>query len=232
MQSTPKSGDQGIDLILTKDGKTTIVQCKGKRGSSGPAVVRELYGSFAAYDGAHCAILACNGGFTQGVEDFARGKPIILISAIEIAKMAERVTPFQQRQPIAKVTTANRRVNRPCPNCGSKLNLYRDLDSMYWKCSRYPECGFVGRGRTDQHLQLVQANPTPTSIPKVQLVGATQPIPKEPASSNSTGPQCPSCGSGMALMELGEGDKGNLWGCPRYPECKGARDLSRRVLRY
>ena len=32
VQSTPKSDDQGIDLILTKDGKITIVQCKGQKG--------------------------------------------------------------------------------------------------------------------------------------------------------------------------------------------------------
>ena len=58
VQSTPKSGDQDIDLILTKDGKITIVQCKGQKDPANPAVVRELYGSFAAFQGAHYAILA------------------------------------------------------------------------------------------------------------------------------------------------------------------------------
>ena len=75
VQSTPKSGDQGIDLILRKGGSTTIVQCKGQKGPASPAVVRELYGSFAAFQGAQHAILACNGGFTQGVYEFAIGKP-------------------------------------------------------------------------------------------------------------------------------------------------------------
>ena len=92
---TPKSGDQGIDLILTKDGKTTIVQCKGQKGPASPAVVRELYGSLYAFEGASDATLACTGGFTQGVRDFASGKPITLISAIEMAKMAERVMESQ-----------------------------------------------------------------------------------------------------------------------------------------
>ena len=42
---TAKSGDQGIDLILRKDGKTTVVQCKGYQSPVGPAVARELFGS-------------------------------------------------------------------------------------------------------------------------------------------------------------------------------------------
>ena len=89
---TPVSGYQGIDLILTKDGKTTIVQCKGQKGPASPAVVRELFGSLHAFEGANHAILACTGGFTQGVKDFARGKRITLISAIEMAKMARGVS--------------------------------------------------------------------------------------------------------------------------------------------
>ena len=98
VRSTPKSGDQGIDLILTKGGKTTIVQCKGQKGPATPAVVRELYGSFYAFEGASNAILACTGGFTQGVRDFATGKPITLISTIEMAKMAESTTQCQQQR--------------------------------------------------------------------------------------------------------------------------------------
>ena len=77
VRSTPKSGDQGIDLILTKDGKTTIVQCKGQKGPASPAVVRELYGALVAFR-ADDAILACTGGFTRGVSDFVRDKPITL----------------------------------------------------------------------------------------------------------------------------------------------------------
>ena len=106
VQSTPKSGDQGIDLILTKDGKTTIVQCKGQKGHASPAVVRELYGSLYAFEGASHAILACTGGFTQGVRDFATGKPITLISTIEMAQMAEKVTRSQrQGRPTPKNST-------------------------------------------------------------------------------------------------------------------------------
>ncbi len=89
---TPKTGDQGIDLILRKDRKDTIVQCKSHKSRIGPAVARELFGSMVHY-GADGAILACTGGFTRGVEEFVRGKPIDLMSAADIATMARRISP-------------------------------------------------------------------------------------------------------------------------------------------
>ena len=90
VEATPATGDQGIDLVLRKDGKTTIVQCKSHKSPVGPAVARELLGSMVAFR-ADDAILACTGGFTRGVKDFVRGKPITLISATELARMGSNV---------------------------------------------------------------------------------------------------------------------------------------------
>ena len=91
VESTPSSGDQGIDLILRKDDETTIVQCKSHKSPVGPAVARELLGSLVAF-GADDAVLACTGGFTRGVYEFVRGKPMIkLISASELVQLSRRV---------------------------------------------------------------------------------------------------------------------------------------------
>ena len=86
VQSTPSSGDQGIDLIARKNGKTTIVQCKRHKSPVGPAIARELYGSLIA-SRADRAILACTGGFTRGVKEFVKDKPITLIDAWDIIKV-------------------------------------------------------------------------------------------------------------------------------------------------
>ena len=93
--STPASGDEGVDLILIKDGKKTVVQCKAHKAPVGPAIVRELYGSMVAF-GADNAILACTGGFTRGVWEFADGKPIELISTNEILHLANKVGKFME----------------------------------------------------------------------------------------------------------------------------------------
>lgn len=90
VESTPSSGDQGIDLIVRKSGKTTIVQCKRHKSPVGPAIARELYGSLIA-SRADGAILACTGGFTKGVKDFVEGKPITLVDAWDIIKVADSI---------------------------------------------------------------------------------------------------------------------------------------------
>lgn len=76
---TPRTGDEGIDLIVRRGTKTTVVQCKQHKKPVGPAVVRELYGAMIAY-GADQALLACTAGFTRGAEAFARKNHIFLWS--------------------------------------------------------------------------------------------------------------------------------------------------------
>ena len=120
VEPTPRTGDQGIDLILRKDNKTTVVQCKSHQSPVGPAVARELFGSMRAAK-ADGAILACTGGFTRGVKQFAEGKPINLISATELAKMGERV----EHTSIAYVDKSGPANSPSCPvrGCGEKMTL-------------------------------------------------------------------------------------------------------------
>ena len=92
VETTPASGDEGVDLVLRRKGKKIVVQCKSHKSPVGPAVVRELYGSMIAAK-ADKAVLACTGGFTRGVRDFAKGKPIELVSASGLVELAERNPP-------------------------------------------------------------------------------------------------------------------------------------------
>ena len=64
VEFTPVSGDQGIDLILRKNGKTTVVQCKAQKRPASPNVIRDLYGSMLHHK-ADNAILACTGGILR-----------------------------------------------------------------------------------------------------------------------------------------------------------------------
>jgi ssDNA-binding Zn-finger/Zn-ribbon topoisomerase 1 len=40
-------------------------------------------------------------------------------------------------------------------------------------------------------------------------------------------PACPQCGSKMVLREAKRGTHAgrSFWGCPRYPDCRGTRDV-------
>jgi restriction system protein len=69
---TPEGPDNGVDLVLRKDGEKTYVQCKHWKASSvGVEKIRELLGSMTA-DGAHNGIFVTSGQYTQPAKDFAR----------------------------------------------------------------------------------------------------------------------------------------------------------------
>ena len=132
VESTPSSGDGGIDLVLRKNGKTTVVQCKSHQAPVGPAIARELLGSLVA-SGADDAILACTGGFTQGVRKFVRGKPITLISASELAALGESVEDRTQDR-------ASGPPGCPVPGCGKTMVSRMGKYGRFWGCPEYPKC--------------------------------------------------------------------------------------------
>ena len=134
VQSTPTTGDGGVDLIIRKNGERIVVQCKSHKYPVGPAIVRELYGSMHHFR-ADSAILACTGGFTSGVRDFVKGKPIELISAPELVMMAngreDRGMPKEQGN-IQEVPR--------CPGCRREMRLVSDRYIKFWGCTGYPGC--------------------------------------------------------------------------------------------
>ena len=88
VETTPLSGDGGVDLILRNNsGKKVVVQCKSYKSPVGPAVARELYGSMMHF-GADRAVLVCPAGFTRGAVEFVRGKEIDLVSASKLIDLA------------------------------------------------------------------------------------------------------------------------------------------------
>ena len=139
VERTPTSGDQGVDLVLRKNGVTTVVQCKAHKDGVGPAVARELYGSMVAFR-AKGAILACTGGFTRGVYEFVRGKPIRLLDASAIAKMAEGVGGVVGRLPKATRRGRQTRKEPACPKCRRQMVLRESWRGEFWGCSAYPQC--------------------------------------------------------------------------------------------
>ena len=130
VETTPRTGDQGIDLILKQRGKTTIVQCKAHKNPVGPAVVRELYGSMYDY-GADSAVLARSGGFTKGVLNFAQDKKITLLDAPELARLAVQYGHEIKQMPETSPT---------CPKCERSMVLRYGNRGAFWGCPTFPTC--------------------------------------------------------------------------------------------
>lgn len=76
VQVTPFQGDHGVDLILTRHGEKTIVQCKHDPLSTvGEPILRDLFGAMH-HMGANSAALVTTGQLTKAARDWLVGKPI------------------------------------------------------------------------------------------------------------------------------------------------------------
>jgi restriction system protein len=135
--------DGGIDLVLSKDSATTLVQCKQwKAFSVGAPVIREMFGLLTHHQAAH-AIVITSGHFTREAEAFAAGKPIDLIDGPKLLTLVQgvqstsphRMAPAPEARPIALA----------CPKCGSAMVVRTakrgsNAGNSFWGCSTYPTC--------------------------------------------------------------------------------------------
>ncbi|MFB3881900.1 MAG: ankyrin repeat domain-containing protein [Armatimonadota bacterium] len=92
------SGDRGADLLLTRKGRTTVVQCKQYKGSITPREVRELLGAIVALR-AHRGVLVTTGSFSLQAQRDVRGTPVQLIDGFELAEMMVKpARPLRRRR--------------------------------------------------------------------------------------------------------------------------------------
>lgn len=148
--------DGGIDLILRRDGRRTLVQCKQWRRSRVPvSVVREMYG-LLAHHGADAVLIVALGTFTTDAQRFADGKSIELIGGEALLRMIREVqaAPAQAGVPAgpAKPMRAPVSVSAPvqaapaaspaCPRCGKAMieRSNKRTGEMFWGCSAFPAC--------------------------------------------------------------------------------------------
>lgn len=79
MEAGLGGADGGVDLVLTRNGRKTVVQCKHwKANRIGVAVVRELAGVMVHVH-ADFGKVVCSNGFTREAWAYVRGKPIELV---------------------------------------------------------------------------------------------------------------------------------------------------------
>ncbi|MBB3800633.1 restriction system protein [Xanthomonas arboricola] len=144
--------DGGIDLILRKDGRRTLVQCKQwKRQQVGVSVVREMFGLLAHHQ-AHAVKIACIGTYTKDAERFAEGKPIELIGGEQLLEMIQaaqqQATTKQTAAPVEPIFASTGSVvsevvvSPNCPRCGSMLvqRINRRTGENFLGCSQFPKC--------------------------------------------------------------------------------------------
>lgn len=116
---TKGSGDGGVDIILTKDGRISIVQCKHYQNPVPPEPIRALWGVKNDF-GASEVILVASSGITESGARFVRNKPefkVLNLDDIIYLSQAEQtyennVTPTPQTyQYREKVHTQGRKLD-------------------------------------------------------------------------------------------------------------------------
>lgn len=155
IEETGQGGaDGGIDLLLRKDGVTTLVQCKQWRTQKiGVAVVREMYGLMVHHNAAAVKIV-CTGIFTSECEAFALDKPIELVDGQVLMRLVQNVktspspsareTISRPRAPVGRVEPIPEQAPRSpsCPKCGEAMaeRSNRANGQRFWGCTKFPGC--------------------------------------------------------------------------------------------
>jgi restriction system protein len=149
---TAGGADGGIDLVLTKAGERTLVQCKHWRSRRvGVKVIRELYGVMVA-NGAEYGDVVASGEYTQEAKKFASANHIELINGKRLTGMIRSAQ--QPAMNTAKKNTDLPPYNSPmlvaaknpiCPKCNAQMvkrtaKRGDNVGKSFWGCSSFPKC--------------------------------------------------------------------------------------------
>jgi restriction system protein len=134
--------DGGVDLLLGKDGRAIVVQCKRWKGKPVPVqVVRELYGVMIDQR-ASAAKLVATTSFTPDAVAFAKGKPIelvdsnVLLRLVRDVQTTSRIT-IRSDEP-DHLTAICPRYNTPMVLREARRGAY--AGQKFWGCVNYPKC--------------------------------------------------------------------------------------------
>ncbi|BDU22461.1 restriction endonuclease [Dyella sp. GSA-30] len=132
--------DGGIDLVLRKEGKRILVQCKQWRTRQVTVnVVREMYGLLAHHGADEVKIVAL-GSYTNDAARFAAGKPIELVHGEALLLMVRSVQ--RGPSPTQPILSSQTNTTPLCPKCGLAMirRENRKTHEFFWGCSGYPRC--------------------------------------------------------------------------------------------
>ena len=122
---TKGSGDGGVDIILNKNNKTIIVQCKHYQNPVPPEPIRALWGCKDDF-GADEVILVASSGITDMGAKFVQNKPNFkVLNLDDIIKMAKLVQTESNQEIEEKVNKHIEQSNeiRISAKSGRKLDI-------------------------------------------------------------------------------------------------------------
>jgi restriction system protein len=143
--SVSKGSDGGVDLVLQKNGRRSVVQCKQwKVFSVGRPVLQQMFGIMTA-ESADEAIIVTSGRFTNDARAFASGKPIRLLDGPKLLELVKSVQAGGENSANAEPEPAQVPTPPQCPRCGKEMIVRtarrgNQAGSKFWGCPSYPAC--------------------------------------------------------------------------------------------
>lgn len=94
VSDTAVTGDQGVDLIATKNNSRVCIQCKRYSSPVGNKAVQEVTAGMTHWNGTH-AVVVSNAGFTRAAKQLAESTGVVLIAETELANLENRIKATQ-----------------------------------------------------------------------------------------------------------------------------------------
>jgi restriction system protein len=91
VRRTGRSGDQGVDLIAERAGRTVVLQCKLYSGPVGNSAVQQVFAG-KAFEDAHVAVVVSNSTYTRSACDLAAKNGVLLLHFDQLSSLAELAT--------------------------------------------------------------------------------------------------------------------------------------------
>jgi restriction system protein len=136
---TGRGADGGVDIILTRSGSKSLVQCKQNTSRLGPSVIRELAGVMASEDVTDGIVVACGGVGDEG-QAFAKRNGIRIIDGSALVGLLVDME-VSTELPLGTASTKKAPVQGPtCPRCHSTMVRRTSRHGFFWGCSRFPSC--------------------------------------------------------------------------------------------
>ena len=143
--SVGEGADGGVDLVLRKDGRNSVVQCKQwKTLLVGRPVLQQMFGIMND-ERADEVIVVTSGQFTGEAREFAQRNPIRLVDGPKLLELVRSVQAGRKNGTQAEPEPAAAATPPCCPRCGSEMVLRtarhgQRAGSNFWGCSSYPRC--------------------------------------------------------------------------------------------
>ena len=139
----------------------------------------------------------------------------------------EAISPAAEARPKASSRPAPVPEDAPppvCPKCGTVMALRNGIRGKFWSCPRYPDCrSTISVTNNDDGITRTPGKTSASHTAEAGKTARTTPDSrKQPDSSLQDTPVCPSCGSPMKKRQ---GPRGPFWGCSKYPQCRGTRNI-------